>query len=110
VFKLKHNISKPVFYEQNEWVRNKLSEIWGDNNADYFVNPNRAPRKTSKDTRGEDDMHKNLSNPKNRGSRTGLYAYMIWDNLRENTGDKLKVYSLEKDLHVRGFILIHKMS
>ena len=49
----------------------------------------------------ENDFRKNLSNPKNRGSRTGLYAYMIWDNLREDAGvNKFKVYSLEKDLNV----------
>lgn len=92
--------SKSMVYEQNEWVRDKLSEIWGDNKADYFVNPQRAPRKTSSDMRIESDFRKNLSNPKNRGSRTGLYAYMIWDNLREDAGSKYKVYSLDKDLNV----------
>ncbi len=81
-------------------MRNRLSEIWGENKADYFVNPARAPRKTSKDLRSEEGVHRNLSNPKNRGSRTGLYAYMIWDNLREDAGNKFKIYSLDKDLHV----------
>lgn len=89
-----------MVYEQNEWVRDKLSEIWGDNKADYFVNPQRAPRKTSSDMRVESDFRQNLSNPKNRGSRTGLYAYMIWDNLREDAESKYKVYSLDKDLNV----------
>lgn len=96
---VQQNVSKPVIYEQNEWVRSKLSEIWGDNKADYFVNPDRAPRKSSQDARNDDDTHRNLSNPKNRGSRTGLYAYMIWDNIREDADNKFKVYSLDKDLH-----------
>lgn len=89
----------PINYEQNEWVREKLTEIWGGNKADYFVNPNRAPRKSSQDIRIEEDV-RNISNSKSRTSRTGLYAYMIWDNLRmDHNGNGLKFYSLEKDLH-----------
>lgn len=92
-------IGKPVVFEQNEWARDKLTEIWGDNKADYFVNPSRAPRKSSQDVRIQEDIHKNLSDPRNRGSsRSGLYAYMIWDNLRDDAKSKYKVYSIEKDL------------
>ena len=64
------------------------------------MNQNRAPRKSSTDTRSDDDIGRNLANPKNRGSRQGLYAYMIWDNLREDAGSRFKLYSLDKDLHV----------
>lgn len=90
------SVTKPVVYEQNEWVRERLTEIWGDNKADYFVNPSRAPRKSSQEIRIEEELQKKSSN---RNSRTGLYAYMIYDNLRTDAANKYKVYSLEKDLH-----------
>ena len=96
----KPTANKSTIYEQNHWVRERLAEIWGDNKADYFVNPSRMVKSSHELNKAEDYVEKKLSNPKNRGSRTGLYAYTIWDNLREDANNKFKLYSLEKDLSV----------
>ena len=61
------------------------------------MNPNRAalPRvDLEKENQTKD------GNPSKKVQRTGLYAYMIWDNIRDETTDRLKIFDLDKELQV----------
>lgn len=93
-------MSNPI-YEQNEWVRDELAKLWGDNQADYFVNPARMIQKTDeieKDELLRSQNHSTLATVKR--AYHGLYAYPIWQSLRDESGDKLKPFELEKELQV----------
>jgi hypothetical protein len=103
-------------------VKSALTKIWGDANmADYYVNPARvALAKPSAKKRKDDsssgtvtvtsNTNKHLQkaraaqdNPRRSGGG-GLFAYMIWDSLREDSGDKLnKTFDLNAELKVCNF-------
>lgn len=91
-------MSKPHILEQNEWIREKLSKLWGENQADYFVNPARIIQKKEKEH--ENDRSRNSSLANKFKTTRGLYAYTIWDNMREETSDRLKPFDLDKELQV----------
>jgi hypothetical protein len=88
-------MSNPLV-EHNEWIRNRLARIWGDNEADYFVNPNRSTQK-SNDVGGA----KQSSLGQKLKGRSGLYAYSIWENMRDESKTNLRPFELDKELQVR---------
>jgi hypothetical protein len=104
--------------EQQAWVKDQLTELWGDvNMADYYVNPDRVAASKSSAKKRTEALSKSASSaldsqmgqhqvtPGNirRGNGGGLFAYMIWDNLREDSGEKIKAFDLNAELKVNFF-------
>ena len=87
-------MSNPLV-EHNEWIREKLSRIWGDNEADYFVNPNRSTQKIN-----ESSGTKQSSLGRKLKGRNGLFAYSIWNDMRDESRTNLKPFELDKELQV----------
>ena len=91
-------MSKPLL-EQNEWIREKLTRLWGENQADYFVNPSRSMQKTAELSKDELAKSQPSLTQKLKG-RSGLYAYTIWENMRDDSQYRLKPFELDKELQV----------
>ena len=83
--------------ENNQWIREKLSRIWGENEADYFVNPNRSSQKAKE---SNIDLNKQSVLSRKLKGRSGLYAYSIWENMRDESKTNLKPFELDKELQV----------
>lgn len=99
-------MSKPID-EQNEWIRDQLAKYFGDDQADYYTNPSRivpTHKETLNSSKDEPNKgQKESSTPSKLAKKAynkGLYAQSIWESLRDDSGDKLKPYDLEKDLQV----------
>jgi hypothetical protein len=91
--------------EQQAWVKEQLTELWGDANiADYYVNPNRMAASKSSAKKRAEHLGKSADETKRHGSvrrgNGGMFAYMIWDNLREDSGEKIKAFDLNAELKV----------
>lgn len=86
--------------EKSEWVRDQLASLWGENEADYFTNPARLVNKSDDLVKSNlsKDPSANLSIAKK--SQKGLYAYAIWDSLREEANNRLKSFDMDKELQV----------
>ncbi len=99
--------------EQNGWLHNELTKLWGDNEAEYFVNPTIIQRDNNNNNNNNNrstnsynrDENKNASalNMK-RNQNIGLYAFEIWDSLRDETNARLKNFELDKELQVCLFV------
>jgi hypothetical protein len=97
--------------EQNDWVHDELTKLWGDNEAEYFLNPTIIQRDNTNSTNSYNrDEIKNTSalNVK-RNQNLGLYAFEIWDSLRDEANARLKNFELDKELQVcvSFFLVIH---
>jgi hypothetical protein len=87
--------------QQNEWVREHLAKLWDENQADYFTNPARIIQKKEEiDKNAHLKVRVNHINSQSKPNRTGLFAYNIWDNIRDDTQNRLKPFDLEKELKV----------
>jgi hypothetical protein len=87
--------------QQNEWVRQQLAKLWDENQADYFTNPSRIIQKREEIDKNEYlKVRANHINNRSKPNRTGLFAYNIWDNIRDDTQNRLKPFDLEKELKV----------
>lgn len=48
--------------------------------------------------------HSSLADMTKKSRSTGMFAYMIWDNIRNDSKKKAKIYDLQKELQVNIFI------
>lgn len=97
--------------ENNELIRENLLKIWDENQADYFSNPSRLVKKPEEAGEAEragklttQQLEKSLNSRKKSTKHStnprGMYAFAIWDNIREDTKRKLKHFNLERELQV----------
>ena len=103
-------MSKPIS-EQNEWIRNELKNYFSEDEADYFVNPSRNIS-TSKGELSQPAKAASAASMQHAANAkrtralaqhahtTGLYAQKIWEGLRDESGDRLKPFDLDKELQV----------
>ncbi|CAF0922621.1 unnamed protein product [Brachionus calyciflorus] len=86
--------------EKNNWTKKQLQKLWGDNQADYFTNPARLVNKQENQSAKDDSpTHKERNvNIETKRDQKGLYAYSIWDSIREDSNNKLKTFDLDKEL------------
>lgn len=117
---LKSQMTKQID-ENSGFIKGNLVKIWGENQAEYFSNPARLVNKPEDGNEGNGDRSKLISSSieSQRKSSTkqshkqqtqtvtasnqqnkGLYAFAIWDNIREDTKRKLRNFNLEKELQV----------
>ncbi len=94
--------------DQNEWIRQQLADLWGENKAEYFLNPSIVAHSQEddsiKDTHLLTDNNKlatsSFSHKHNRHHNQGMFAYTIWDNIRSESKQRAKHYDLPKELQV----------
>jgi AAA15 family ATPase/GTPase len=106
--------------EDTAWVKENLSKLWNDSQANYYTQSATSVQKSffenkekstikSKDTTNEkSNRKKSLAfslaatdmNSQVAPTSRGLYAYQIWENIRESSNNKLKQLDLEKELQV----------
>ena len=100
---VKKQQSTEAIVEQNDWVHDELTKLWGDSEAEYFLNPAIIQRDNNNNSTNSynRDENKNTSalNMK-RNQNAGLYAFEIWDSLRDETNARLKNFELDKELQV----------
>lgn len=102
--------------ENSNFIKENLEKIWGENQAEYFSNPARLVNRTDDaneatdrtkviTNRIENQRKSSKQNPTaTASSQKGLYAFTIWENIREDTKKKLRHFNLEKELQVSNYI------
>ena len=103
--------------ENSHFIKENLEKIWGENQAEYFSNPARLVNRTDDaneatdrtkviTNRIENQRKSSKQNPTAAAtsSQKGLYAFTIWENIREDTKKKLRHFNLEKELQVSNYI------
>jgi len=77
--------------EQDEWVRNQLAKLWGEDEAEYFVNQDVDIN--------EDKIPPHINNMKlKKKNYSGMFAHSIWSALRSEANMRLKTLDLNKEL------------
>ena len=93
--------------DQNEWIRQQLTDLWGDSKAEYFLNPSVAAKTHQQSSGNAGDAttikeHVSILSKRNQQRHNnGMFAYLIWDNIRNDSKKKVKLYDLPKELQVK---------
>jgi hypothetical protein len=84
--------------EQDEWVRNELTKLWGDDIADYFVNSKIDFFEANKIM--QDEIKNPNTGKMKKKHHSGLYAHQIWRGIRDESNNRLKPFDLNTELQV----------
>ena len=75
--------------EESEWVRQQLTGLFGHNKAEYFLKPSEI---THENESSKEHMSIN-GGVHSKKNRNGMFAHMIWDNIRSDSKKKAKILS-----------------
>lgn len=87
--------SQELKQDENQWVRQQLADLWGNSKAEYFLNPSQIAHSNENDSMKD---HSSLASMTRKARTTGMFAHMIWDNIRNDSKKKAKIYDLQKEL------------
>jgi hypothetical protein len=89
-------VTDSAINEQKEWIRSRLTKLWGEKEADYFLNTDLIE---SAPVKFDEKRNNHLVNKYNNRAKTGLYAQDIWDTVTDSIKQK-KPTNIRKELKV----------
>ena len=64
--------------EQNEWIRQQLTDLWGESKAEYFLNPSIAAKTHQSNNEQTIKEHVTILTKRNQRNNNGIYFSLIF--------------------------------